>query len=119
MKHFAIILFALLFTACAAPAARPGAAPNAPPAIPPITILTVDTRGFVMLRNLATAPINLRGFILRSGTGESWTVPADFELAPYKTVRIHAGTGKDNATDLYAGLGGNAWGTLRQVDLLT
>lgn len=63
---------------------------------------------FVRLVNAGPTPENMSGWKLM-GPGPNYTFDMGFELASNASVRLHTGTGFDNATDLYWGREESVW----------
>ncbi len=62
---------------------------------------------YVVLKNVGSEPVNLKGWILRDEAGHEYVFP-DFILEPGATVKVHTGSGVNTETDLY-------WGSNRAI----
>lgn len=63
---------------------------------------------FITLRNKCTEGIDLSNWLLKESSGKEYRFPA-FSLESKATVTLHTGSGEDNATDLFWGLGRAVW----------
>lgn len=68
---------------------------------------------YIVIRNSGTRSIRLTKWVLhdapRAGAVNKYVFPS-FKLGPGKTVRVHTGSGTNNATDLYWGKTVYVWG---------
>jgi hypothetical protein len=66
-------------------------------------------REVVVLRNTGAKARNLGGWLIRDKANHRHRVPAGFTLRPGRYVRLHTGTGRNDANDLFWKRGWYVW----------
>jgi endonuclease YncB( thermonuclease family) len=69
----------------------------------------------VVLRNDGTTSIDMSGWTLENGNGDTYAFPSGYTLAAGDSVRVHTGSGTDSSTDLYWGASLFRWDTRRDT----
>ena len=72
---------------------------------------------WVELENQGPRTVDLQGYTLRNGNGESFTFP-NVMLAPLRRVRVYTGSGTDDETALYWNASAPVWGQAHQAILV-
>lgn len=63
---------------------------------------------YVTIRNTSGTPVSLRGWHLYDRSGHSYAF-GTFTIRPNTSVKIHTGSGSNNATNRYWGSGNYVW----------
>ncbi|NHN48648.1 MBL fold metallo-hydrolase [Halostella sp. JP-L12] len=64
---------------------------------------------YVVLENAGDETLDLSGWTISDGSGETYRIPDGVALDPGETVTVHSGDGTDSETDLYWDAGRPVW----------
>lgn len=72
---------------------------------------------YVVVTNGTAAPVQLKGYVLSDAENHRYTF-GSFTLGKGKSVKVHTGSGKNTATDVYWGSGNYIWNNTKDTATL-